>query len=202
MFFFDRHRFVQKNDKLSAVTELDVCFCLWRDLCDCGCTRFFEIGIIDFFTEKAINCSAQNFQKTLAAGVYYTCFFQYREHFRCTGKRIFCVIKYFMEKWLKFFGFRCDLGCFESGFLCNSKDRSFFRFHNCFVCSLNRFFHGRCNGRRIQFIGFSYTSCESTEKLRKNNAGVSSCTTQGAGRNCFCKCFHIRISQGTDFSGC
>ena len=177
MFFFNRHRFVQKNDKLSAVSELDVCFCLWRDPGNCSCTRFLEIGIIYIFTEEAINCSSQNFQKALSARVYYTCFFQYREHFWCTGKRIFCVIKYCMEKWLKFFCFRCNLGCFESSFLCNSQDSSFFWFHNCFVCSLNRFFHGRCNGKCIQFFRLSYASCKSTKKLGKNNTGVSSCTT-------------------------
>ena len=175
--FFDRHRFVQKNDKLSAVTEFDIGFCLLRDLCDCGCTRFFEIGIIDFFAEETIDCSSQNFQKTLSAGVYNTCFFQYREHFRCTGKSIFCVLEYFMKKRLKFFCFRCNLGCFESSFFCNSQDSSLFWFHNCFVGSLNCFFHGGCNGKCIQFFRLSYASCKSTKKLGKNNTGVSSCTT-------------------------
>ena len=55
VFFFDRKRFVQKDDEFCTVTEFDIRLCLWRDLGHCRSRSLLKVGIIYFFAEEAVN---------------------------------------------------------------------------------------------------------------------------------------------------
>ena len=55
VFFFDRKRFVQKDDEFCTVTEFDISLCLWRNLGHCRSRSLLKVGIIYFFAEEAVN---------------------------------------------------------------------------------------------------------------------------------------------------
>ncbi len=68
MLFFSGIGLFKKNDKFCTISELDICFCLRRNLCDCR-TCSFSNSDNQLLFQKSVNCTTQNFQKSLSAGI-------------------------------------------------------------------------------------------------------------------------------------
>ena len=55
MFFFQRKRFIQKNNKLCTVAKFNISLCLWRDLRHCRTCSSLKIRIINFLAKETVD---------------------------------------------------------------------------------------------------------------------------------------------------
>ena len=79
------------NDKLRAVSELDICLSLLRrphHLSACAC---LDRCIIYFFSLECVKCAMEDFNQSLSAGIDYARLFQHREHLRRLRENFFCI---------------------------------------------------------------------------------------------------------------
>ena len=163
------HRLIQKNDKFCTIAKFNVSLCLSINLSYCRSFRFIKLSIIDLFTKETIICTMIYFQESLSARVHYSCFFQNRKHLRCLRQSFLCMSNHTFKECIQILCCLCNFNSFRSCFSCNSKNCSFFRFHNRLVCSLHTFLHRCCDSAGIQFLAAFNALGKTTKKLGKDN---------------------------------
>ena len=142
---------VQHDNKLCTIAKLDLSLCLRTDLDRFSLLLTFE-GIIHLFARQNVICAFEHLHKSLSAGVYHSCFFQYRKHIRSLCKHCFCL---FDNKACEFFHILYtlrELCCLVSSSFCHCKDCSFLRLHNSLIRSLYSFLHSSCQIDHIQLL--------------------------------------------------
>ena len=129
--------------------------------CTTGCHRLFDL----FFSCQAVVCTRQELHQSLSAGIYHTCFLQYRQQFRCLLEHFITMIQDFLSECLKIHIHLGKLHCLFRDALCHSQDRTFLRLHNCLICSLYRTYKSIGKHRYRNLLLALDLFAETTQKL-------------------------------------
>ena len=194
-FIFCREFLFCHNNKFCTVSEFNICLSLLSrldHLCSGSC---LDRRIIDLFAEEGVISTPEHFKQSLSARIDYPCFLQNRQHLRSLCQHFLRMTYHFRKENFQIFCCLCKFSRLLGSPLCHSKDRTLLRFHDCFVCGSSRTvtcFRKDCS---VDFIMFPDFFCKSTEKLGKDNTGISSCPPQRTRGDCLCYGHHIRFFQ-------
>ena len=134
----------------------------------------------------------EKLQKSLSAGVHYSSLLQNRKHLRSLRKNLTGILHNLRDKFIKIRNSRiCQLSCLLGSALCNRKDGSFLRLHDCFICGLDRLVKSICAKRNIDFLRIADDLAEAAEKLGKNDTGITAGSAKRAGRNGLADLLHV-----------
>ena len=161
------HRFVKKDDKLCTISEFDLFFCLFRDLCHAaafGSSRI-EGCIVNLLAFVSVDRSAHYFDKALSARIDHAGFLENGKQIRRSGKNLLCSFQNIHKERIQIRDIIAYLSCLLRRLTGNSKDRPFLRFHDCFVCCLHRFPHRIREDHSVKLLVSFDSSCKPSEKL-------------------------------------
>src|SRR5699024_8201155 len=112
------------DDKFSAVSELDICLCLFSRLDHLHSRSCFDRSIIHFFALESVKCTVEHLHQSLSAGIHDTCLFQHRKHLQCLRKDFLSIFHHLGEKNFKILLRLCHLLGLLGSALSHSQDRA------------------------------------------------------------------------------
>ena len=192
--------FLQLDDKFRAVAELDV---VRADRLSDGLhvrLRRDEIEI-QLQPVKRIDHPVHHGHEPLSAGIHYAGFLEYRKKLRSHRERFVTGSKDDLEQIIKIFLVLYILRLLVHHAR-NCQDRSLFRLHDGLIGCLHSFLHGGNDQLSIQFGMIPDRIGETAEKLRENDAGISSRTAKGTRRYRLGEIIDRRIRERIHITGC
>ena len=201
---FDIESLVQKDDKLRAVAEFDLHAGLNVQAAPYALSGSSRLclggkieGLLGGFPRKGIKRTVQDLHQSLSAGIHHACLLQHRKHLRRLAEHVFRMGDDLLQELLHILLAAVgQLSRLHGSALGHGEDRSLLRLHDGLVRRLHRLFAGCGHDRDRDHVIIADPLGKASEKLGKDNAGISPRPAQRAGGDRLGKRCHIRFRHG------